>query len=573
MQYIKLFLKNNWLMYFLGVLVLCLVNVLQVAIPYLTGKAVDSLTGSVDELLRYFLYIIAVTVLITLLRYSYRELILGTTQHLEFELREKLLSKTLRLPLTFFDEHGPGKIMALMTNDLAAVRTAAGFGLILFVDAVIMGLASITAMVKVTSWQLTLWALAPLPLTLVIAIQMGKSIHARFLKVQDSFGALTELTQEVLDGLRVVKSFATEPIMASRFAAMSHENLAANLQLARWQAVYVPITHIIPLLCYAVALAYGGKLVIDGLLTVGDFTAVIGYLGLIIWPVMGLGYLVNIVQRGSASLQRIADVLDIPAVEAEDDGVPVITKPPSLQVKNLTFSYQSDHTPAINHVSLEIASGSTIGIVGRTGSGKSTLLKLLLRLYEPPSGSILLEGKDILSYAHNELRQSIGYVPQDHALFSRSIGENIAFGQVYDKEAISQAAMLAVVWEDIDEKPQGLLTELAEKGRRLSGGQQQRIAIARAIIKQSPLLLLDDVFSALDYETQAILLGNLRRIMAGRTVVIVSQRVAAVKDAANIIVMDSGRVVEQGTHVTLIKRRGTYWELYRQQLEIGESIG
>lgn len=572
MRYFRLFLNTHWPFYVLGVVLLCVVDILQVAVPYLTGKAVDSLLGSDDALLCYLIYIIAVTGLITLLRYSYRELILGTTRRFEYHLRERLLLQTLRLPLAFFDAHGPGKIMALMTNDLAAVRIAIGFGLLLFVDAVVMGVASLAAMVKVTSWQLTLWALAPLPLTLVIAILMGKSIHARFRKVQDSFGALTELTQEVFDGMRVIKSFAVEPIMAARFAATSRENLDANLKLARWQAVYVPITHIIPLLSYATALAYGGRLIIAGKLTIGDFTAVIGYLGLIIWPVMGLGYLVNIVQRGSASLQRIADVLAIPAVEAEYVSEPTINKPPSIQIKNLTFNYQSASRPSLNDVSLDIAAGSTVGVVGRTGAGKSTLLKLLLRLYEPPLGSIFLDGQDIHNYAHNDLRQSVGYVPQDHALFSRSIGENIAFGQVYAKEAVNQAAKLAAVWEDIDEKPQGLLTELAEKGRRLSGGQQQRIAIARAFIKHPPLLLLDDVFSALDYETQAILLTNFTQITAGRTVIIVSQRVAAVKNAASIIVMDGGRVVEQGTHAALINRRGLYWELYRQQIENGESI-
>jgi ATP-binding cassette subfamily B protein len=567
----KSFLKEHWLTYSLGIVVLITVDLLQVVIPRLIGSAVDHFTQSYADLKIDLLLIVAVAILTAVLRYAYRDFIIGSTRYLEYHLREKLFSHALRLPLSYFDQYGPGKIMALTTNDITAVRVSVGFGSILFVDAFVMGTASVFMMAKDINWQMTVWSIIPLPFILLTATVMGRSVHTRFRAVQEIFSNLTEISQEMFAGSRVIKGFAAEEMAVNRFATINQKNMAENMAMARLQALYTPITHTAPLICYAIALYMGGELIISNTITIGDFTAFLGYLGLIIWPVMGLGYLINILQRGSASVTRLANFWAEPPYESDFPLQSGQLPTSSVDIHNLTFQYSQSTVPALNNISLHIPSGAVIGIVGRTGSGKSTLLKLLLRLYESPIDTIFFNEQEIHSLDYLTLRQNIGYVPQDSTLFSRTIGENIAFDQSYSREKIIEAAKWAAVQETIDERPQGLGTVLGEKGKRLSGGQQQRVAIARAIIKQPTLLLLDDIFSALDYRTQAKLLAKVQQITAGSTAIIVSQRVAAVKNADFIVVMADGSIVEQGSHQQLVAKRGLYFSLYEQQLMTGEQ--
>lgn len=568
---IRSFFAKHWLLYGLGIVILIIVNILQLVIPRLVGFSVDTLIEGKTGINNYLALLVVVSVAIAVLRYVYRELIMGTTRRLESWLREGVFAHALRLPLSFYDEHGPGKIMALTTNDISAVRMAVGLGTMLFVDAIIMGLASLVVMAKFINWQLTLWAVLPLPFILAIATWMGKSVHERFRQVQEKFSFLTEFTQEVFAGAKIIKGFAAEKHTLERFSAVNETNVAANMSMARLQAAYMPVTHIAPLMCYAVALYIGGALIMEGTITVGDFAAFTGYLGLIIWPVMGLGYLINTVQRGAASLGRIAQFLEQRPYETEEGAEGLITNPPSIIIDNLTFQYPQGSVPSLYKFSCSIPAGAVVGIVGGTGAGKSTLLKLLLRLYDPQQDAIRINDREIHTIGFNELRQSIGYVPQDSFLFSRTIGENIAFSGSWPRFKIEEAARIAAILEAIDEKPYGFATILGEKGKRLSGGQQQRVAIARALIKEPPLLLLDDVFAALDYRTQAELLCNMRQFVQGRTVLVVSQRVAAVKEADLILVMSKGALAEQGTHQELVNARGLYYELYEQQLLSGEE--
>lgn len=566
------FFCKYWLLYGIGVAFLIVVDLLQVLIPRLIGQAIDDLAVAGGSINRIITNILLVTAAIAISRYVYRECIMGSSRRLEYFLREKLYDHALRLPLAFFDHQGPGKIMALATNDISAVRMAVGLGCMLFVDAIIMGAASLIIMAESIDWQLTFWSVLPLPIILVAATGMGKTVHHRFREVQEKFSALTEFSQEIFAGINVIKGFAAEKVAIERFEKVSSASVIANIHLAKVQAAYVPVTHIAPLMCYAIALYIGGRQMIDGTLTVGEFAAFIGYLGLIIWPVMGLGYLINTLERGAASLKRIGDIFAIAPYEttmAENGGLLHFT---SLDFRNLTFSYQEDSEPVIDDFTLVIPQGAIVGIVGRTGAGKSTLLKLILRLYDPPSGVIWIGGTEIHSIDLGSLRQSIGYVPQASTLFAQTIGENIAFDREYPREQISAAAQLAVVTEAIDAKSAGYETELGEKGRLLSGGQQQRVSIARALIKEPSILLLDDVFSSLDYHTQAALLANIGQITAGKTTVIVSQRIAAVKDADIIVVMDKGHIIEQGSHDELIAATGLYAELYKQQMINGETI-
>lgn len=563
------FFRRQWPRYVLGLFILIAVDLLQLAIPRLTGKAID-LVPAAGELVPLLLSLAALAVVIALLRYLYRELIMGTTRHLEYYLRGRLFAHALRLPSGYFDQYGPGRIMALTVNDVTAVRVAVGLGALLLVDALVMGLASFAVMARVVNWQLTWQTVLPLPFVLLGTALMGRSIHDRFRTVQEKFSRLTEFTQETFAGARVIKGFAAEPVAIGRFTAVSRENVAANMAMARLQAAYLPVTHTGPLFCYAIALYGGGRLIVAGVMTVGDLVAFLGYLGLMIWPVTGFSYLIAIVQRGSASLARIAALLAEPAYETESPASATLTGS-GIELRSLTFAYPGAVGPVIKDVTVTIPAGAVVGIVGRTGAGKSTLLKLLLRLYDPPEDAIFVGGREIHAVDYQTLRQGIGYVPQDSFLFARTIGENIAYDRNYHRANVEAAAGRAAVREAIDDKPYSFDTVLGEKGRRLSGGQQQRVAIARALIKEPAVLLLDDVFSALDYGTQTELLANMKDFSGGRTTIVVSQRVAAVKDADLILVLEDGVVAGQGTHAELLARGGLYFRLYEQQLVNGEQ--
>lgn len=566
---LKPFFATHWPLYLLGVLVLIGVDLLHLFIPRLIGRTVDSFIQG-GPFIQYLAQILLVAVLIAVFRYVYRECIMGTTRRLEFYLRDVLFSHALRIPLHLYDNQGPGRVMALTTNDVTAVRMAVGLGIILLVDAVIMGLASFVVMVKIINWQLAVWAIAPLFPVMLAATLMGKSVHERFRSVQEKFSTLTEFVQEAFAGAKVIKGFGAEKIWLDRFAAISTDNVTANLSMARLQAAYVPVTHTLPIVSYAVTLYIGGSLIIEGAISIGDFTAFIGYLGLILWPVMGVGYLINTIQRGAASLRRLGEFVDTPMYEDEDIRQRAKLQQ-TIEVQQLTFFYPGSDTPSLKNVSLTIPFGAQIGLVGRPGSGKSTLLKLLLRLYDPPAGAIYIGSREIHEIEFAGLRQAIGYVPQDGALFSKTIGENIAFSGEYNREQIIAAARMAAVDEDIDGKPEGYGTILGEKGKKLSGGQQQRVAVARALIKDPDIVLLDDVFSALDYRTQTKILSNINAYLKGRTAISVSQRIAAVKEADTILVFDQGCIVEKGTHAELVEKRGLYFKLYEQQLVDGEE--
>lgn len=559
----------------LGIFFLIAADLLSLFIPRAIGQAVDAIGMGNGQVSRMIIVIGVVAVLMALLRYLYRECIMGTTRRLEHHLRSRLFNHSLLIPISAYEAAGPGKTMALIVNDVNSVRIAVGLGVMLTVDAGIMGLASFIVMFRSIDPMLTLLSVAPLPFVLIAAAVLGRIVHVRFRKVQEQFGELTEFVQELFGGVKVVKAFGAEQQFIDRFAAVNRENMSANLSLARIQSVYMPVSHVVPLLCYAIALFVGGRMIIQGSITVGELIAFNGYLGLIIWPVMGLGYLINAVQRGWASYKRIDGFLSTPAYETElaDSAADSMLAPivGEIEIRNLTYQYPQAPTPCLTAVSLKIPAGATVGIVGRTGSGKTTLLRLLLRLYPVQDGTIFIDGIDLNQYDFARLRAAIGYVPQEADLFSMTIAENIAFGREYDRQQIELAASHAALQTDIDSRAEKFGTLLGEKGVRLSGGQRQRVAIARALIRNPVILLLDDVFASLDYRTQKQLVENLREFESGRTTLIVSQRVAAVRHSSVILVFDAGRICEQGTHEDLIAKRGLYYKLYEQQLALGDA--
>ncbi len=571
---VKDFFAKHWPQYALGIFFLIVTDLLSLLIPRAIGQAVDSIGLGDGQVNRMILLIGGVALAMAVLRYLYRECIMGTTRRLEHHLRSKIFRHSLFVPMSAYDETGPGKIMALAVNDVTSVRVAVGLGIMLLVDAGIMGLASFVVMFRSIDPVLTLLSVAPLPFVFVGTAWLGRIVHTRYKKVQEQFSELTEFAQELFGGVKVVKAFGAESQFVERFAAVNRSNMNANLSLAGIQAIYTPVTHVAPLFCYAIALFAGGRMIIAGSLTVGELTAFTGYLGLIIWPVMGLSYLINTVQRGMASKQRIDDFLAISGYEniTEPSATPPAKFSGAIELRNLTFQYPNTATPSLLDVSALIPAGVTVGIVGRTGSGKTTLLRLLLRLYPVNEGMIFVDGEDLNRYEFAALRAAIGYVPQEASLFSLTIAENIAFGEDYDRLQIQQAARNSVVEADIDARAEGFATLLGEKGVRLSGGQRQRVAIARALIRNPSILLLDDVFASLDYKTQNQLVQNLRELETGRTTLIISQRVAAVKHAGFILVLDAGRICEQGTHEQLLLAKGLYYKLYEQQLASGEAL-
>ena len=472
---VREFFAKHWPIYLLGIFFLIVTDLLALLIPWATGRAVDSIGLGNGEVGQSILLIGAVAIAMAILRYLYRECIMGTTRRLEHHLRNKIFHHSLFVPISVYDEAGPGKIMALTVNDVTSVRVAVGLGIMLLVDAGIMGLASFAVMFRSIDPMLAILAVAPLPFVFVGTAWLGRIVHIRFRKVQEQFGELTEFAQELFDGVKIVKAFGAESQFSKRFAAVNRENMAANLSLANIQAVYIPVTHVAPLFCYAIALFVGGRMIIQDSLTVGELTAFTGYLGLIIWPVMGLGYLINTVQRGRASYKRIEDFLSTPADELEkmESSCSAATYPltGAIEINNLTFQYPQAATASLNDVSIRIPAGATVGIVGRTGSGKTTLLRILLRLYPVPDGTVFIDGVDLNQHDFLRLRDDIGYVPQEAALFSMTVADNIAFGGDYQREQIEQAADQAVVQTDIDSRTEGFGTMLGEKGLRLSGGQ------------------------------------------------------------------------------------------------------
>ncbi len=552
----------------LASLIIC--DVFQLLIPRVVKYAVDHLssgTATLNSLAMAGLAIVGMAALVGLFRYIWRLLIIGFSRILEKDLRRLLYDKILILSPAWYLSRTTGDIMAHATNDLEAVRMAAGIGQVAVVDAVVMGTASIGFMLWIDP-GLTALALIPMPLIPFLTRYFAGQLHRRHREVQETFGVLTGEIREYLSGVRVVQAHVREAMVLEDMDRMGRDYVKKNVRLNWYTGTFNPLMLTFTNMSLALLIYFGGRKTIFGTVSPGDFVAFISYLGLLTWPLMAMGWVTNLVQRGAASMDRINNILDAPPDIADPSHpVEVHDVKGRLEVRGLTFTYPEREQAALIDVNLDCPAGSITALVGRTGSGKSTILNLIPRLLDPPPGTVFLDGTDIRDLRIEDLRGAIGYVPQDGYIFSGTIAENIAFGRPAAGEAeIRAAAEAAGLAQDIQSFTDGYQSYIGERGVTLSGGQKQRLALARAFLLDHPLLLLDDTLSAVDAETEETILDNLCRIRKGRTTIIVSHRLTSLKAAELIHVIENGHVSQSGVHDDLLDRGGYYAQLYHLQM-------
>jgi len=565
----EFFRANAW-RYLLGIFWLIVVNTVNLQVPRLLGEATDLIdTRQIgrSELLKYVGWILVITAIMALGRFCWRIFIMGSARRLEYYLRNKLFGHLETLSVNFFNEHKTGDLMAHATNDINAIRMAMGPGVLMLTDSLYITVITVYTMASNIDWRLTLLALLPLPFLAAMATFFGKTIHTRFKAVQQAFSSMTDRVQENLSGIRVIKSFVQEDAEIARFDSAAQHYVAKNMHMVKLWGLFMPMIQLISGISYLIVLGYGGILVVNARITLGEFVAFNSYLSMLIWPMMAVGRVINVLQRGAASMDRL-NALFIEQPEIQDDPqAKAVEVKGAVEFRDLNFSYP-DGTQALKNINIKLDKGKTLAIIGRTGSGKTTLVNLLLRLYNTQPGQLLIDGVDINKIPLATLRESIGYVPQDNFLFSDTIANNIAFSGQHGSEEIEEAARLSQVYDNIVDFPNKFETMTGERGVTLSGGQKQRISIARALVKDPAILILDDCLSAVDTHTEEEILKGLRQVMEGRTSIIISHRVSTVQDADEIVVLDEGKIIERGTHDQLLMRGGLYQHLYfKQQLE------
>ena len=580
-QFICQYIRRHRLQYVLGILTLFFVDYANIFIPKLTGVITDGLTAhSMDwgDVKKNLLYLFLLGLSLAVGRFFWRYFLFGASRSIEKELRNDMFAHLEKMDVEYYNEHKTGDLMTRFTSDLNAIRMAIGPAVISVFDASVMTFMVIFQMMYYVSVKLTLLTLIPMLLILFGEIYYGKIIRPRFTARQEAVSDLTDYVQESFSGIRVIKAFVREKSQRYHFLMENTNTMEKNLNIAKIQCFIIPLLDVVIGFSSLITLIYGGYLALLGDITLGRFVAFNQYINMLVWPMLACGDSVNMFSQGAASIHRVQEIFDSKPEVADTDKTESVDEiKGEITFNHLSFIHRGHSEPTLEDINLHVPAGTTLAIIGRTGNGKSTLVNLLLHLYNTKPGMLLIDGKDINTIPLKTLRENIGYVPQDNFLFSDTLKSNIAFGaEDEDMGAIISATQAACIHENIVQFPDGYETIVGERGVTLSGGQKQRSSIARALMKNAPILILDDALSAVDTDTEEHILHNLKKNRAGKTTILIAHRISTIQNADIIMVLENGTAAEIGNHASLMEQHGIYYDMFeKQQLEAakGEAQG